>query len=38
MLAWLSQRLYLKPAQVLRQGLKKMYDAEKRTTIGKKQM
>jgi hypothetical protein len=36
MLDWLSRRLYLKPSQVLRQGLKKMYDAEKRTTRGKK--
>jgi len=34
MLDWLSHRLYLKPSQVLRQGLKKMYDAEKRTTRG----
>jgi len=30
MLVWLSERLYLKPAQVLRQGLKKLYDSEKR--------
>jgi len=30
MLDWLSRRLYLKPSQVLRQGLKKMYDIEKR--------
>jgi hypothetical protein len=29
MLDWLSERLYLKPAQVLRQGLKRLYDAEK---------
>jgi hypothetical protein len=29
MLNWLSDRLYLKPAQVLRQALKKLYDAEK---------
>ena len=29
MLKWLSDRLYLKPAQVLRQALKKLYDAEK---------
>jgi hypothetical protein len=29
MLDWLSDRLYLKPAQVLRQGLKKLHDAEK---------
>jgi hypothetical protein len=36
MLDWLSRRLYLKPSQVLRQGLKKMYDAEKRTTRDKK--
>jgi hypothetical protein len=36
MLDWLSRRLYLKPSQVLRQGLKKMYDAEKRTTRGRK--
>jgi hypothetical protein len=36
MLDWLSRCLYLKPSQVLRQGLKKMYDAEKRTTRGKK--
>jgi len=32
MLDWLSRRMYLKPSQVLRQGLKKMYDAEKHTT------
>ena len=32
MLNWLSERLYLKPAQVLRQGLKKLYDAEKPRT------
>jgi hypothetical protein len=31
MLDWLSTRLYLKPAQVLRQGLKKLHDAEKAT-------
>ena len=31
MLDWLSHRLYLKPAQVLRQGLKKLHDAEKAT-------
>jgi hypothetical protein len=31
MLDWLSKRLYLKPAQVLRQGLKKLYDAAKST-------
>jgi hypothetical protein len=31
MLDWLSKRLYLKPAQVLRQGLKKLHDAEKAT-------
>ena len=31
MLDWLSHRLYLKPAQVLRQGLKKLHDAEKTT-------
>jgi hypothetical protein len=36
MLDWLSRRLYLKPSQVLRQGLKKMYDAEKRTMRDKK--
>jgi hypothetical protein len=36
MLDWLSGRLYLKSSQVLRQGLKKMYDAERRTTKGKK--
>jgi hypothetical protein len=36
MLDWLSRRLYLKPSQVLRQGLKKMYDTEKRTTREKK--
>ncbi len=30
MLTWLSEKLYLKPSQVLRQGLKRMYDAEKR--------
>jgi hypothetical protein len=36
MLDWLSRRLYLKPSQVLRQGLKKMYDAEKRTTRDKR--
>jgi len=36
MLDWLSRRLYLKPSQVLRQGLKKMYDAEKCTTRSKK--
>jgi hypothetical protein len=36
MLDWLSRSLYLKPSQVLRQGLKKMYDGEKRTTKGKK--
>jgi hypothetical protein len=30
MLDWLSERLYLKPAQVLRQALKRLYDAEKR--------
>lgn len=30
MLDWLSDRLYLKPAQVLRQGLKRLYDSEKR--------
>jgi hypothetical protein len=29
MLDWLSERLYLKPAQVLRHGLKRLYDAEK---------
>jgi hypothetical protein len=29
MVDWLSERLYLKPAQVLRQGLKRLYDAEK---------
>jgi hypothetical protein len=34
MLDWLSDRLYLKSAQVLRQGLKKLYDAEKRRTKG----
>jgi len=32
MLKWLSDRLYLKPAQVLRQALKKLYDAEKPQT------
>jgi hypothetical protein len=32
MLTWLSQRLYLKKSQVLRQGLKRMYDAEKEKT------
>jgi len=32
MLDWLSKRLYLKPAQVLRQGLKKLYDAAKTRT------
>jgi hypothetical protein len=31
MLDWLSRHMYLKASQVLRQGLKKMYDAEKRT-------
>jgi hypothetical protein len=36
MLDWLSRRLYLKPSQVLRQGLKKMYDAEKSITRDKK--
>ncbi len=36
MLNWLSDRLYLKPAQVLRHGLKKLYDAEKCTTGSKK--
>jgi len=30
MLDWLSERLYLKPSQVIRQGLKRLYDAEKR--------
>jgi hypothetical protein len=30
MLTWLSERLYMKPSQVLRQGLKKLFDAEKR--------
>jgi len=30
MLDWLSERLYLKPSQVLRQALKRMYDSEKR--------
>jgi hypothetical protein len=34
MLNWLSDRLYLKPAQVLRQGLKKLYDTEKPRTKG----
>jgi hypothetical protein len=29
MLDWLADRLYLKPSQVLRQGLKRLYDAEK---------
>jgi hypothetical protein len=37
MLVWLSGRLYLKPSQVLRQGLKKLYDAEKRTKSIKKE-
>jgi hypothetical protein len=36
MLDSLSRRLYLKPSQVLRQGLKRMYDAEKRTITEKK--
>jgi len=31
MLDWLSKHLYLKPSQVLRQGLKKLHDAEKAT-------
>ena len=30
MLDWLSERLYLKPAQVIRQAIKRLYDAEKR--------
>jgi len=30
MLDWLAERMYLKPAQVLRQGLKRLYDTEKR--------
>lgn len=36
MLDWLAQRLYLKPSQVLRQALKRLYDTEKRTTRGKR--
>jgi hypothetical protein len=32
MLDWLADRLYLKRAQVLRQALKKLYDAEKPQT------
>lgn len=30
MLDWLAERLYLKPAQVIRQAVKRLYDAEKR--------